>query len=359
MGEFFETISVNLNNFKLIKLRGKERHTAQLFSAQSAEFSRANIISQSASALPRLFLEAVGFSVLVFIVVLLILQREGDIQGLLAMISLFVLALYRLMPSANRIITSYNDILFYKSSLNIVYSVLSSEDEALGSDKIEFREKIELKNVDFAYQNKPLLFKKLDFTIKKGEKIALIGESGGGKSTLADLLMGLLKPQAGELCVDGVPLSSVNLGSYRQKIGYIPQQIYLFNESIAKNIAFSDEFDENLLNEVIEKANLKDFVASLDEGIHARVGDGGCKLSVGQRQRIAIARALYAKPEILVLDEATSALDSDNEARIMSEIYKISTGRTLIIIAHRLSTIAQCDKVYKLAQGKLSLERSL
>ena len=359
MGEFFETISVNLNNFKLIKLRGKERHTAQLFSAQSAEFSRANIISQSASALPRLFLEAVGFSVLVFIVVLLILQREGDIQGLLAMISLFVLALYRLMPSANRIITSYNDILFYKSSLNIVYSVLSSEDEALGSDKIEFREKIELKNVDFAYQNKPLLFEKLDFSIKKGEKIALIGESGGGKSTLADLLMGLLKPQAGELCVDGVALSSANLGSYRQKIGYIPQQIYLFNESIAKNIAFSDEFDENLLNEVIEKANLRDFVASLDEGIHARVGDGGSKLSVGQRQRIAIARALYAKPEILVLDEATSALDSDNEARIMSEIYKLSTGRTLIIIAHRLSTIAQCDKVYKLAQGKLSLERTL
>lgn len=355
MSAFFETLNTNLNNFKFIKLKGKEQSIAALFSEESFAFSRANITSESINALPRLFLEAVGFSVLVFIVVFLIWQKQSDIHSVLAMISLFVLALYRLMPSANRIITSYHDLLYYKNSLDIVYAVLKSDDENLGDEKIAFEKKIELKNVNFAYENKPLLFENLNLSIKKGEKIAFIGESGSGKSTAVDIIMGLLKPNSGEIYIDEKKLSPQNLKNFRQKIGYIPQQIYLFNESIAKNIAFSDELDEKLLAQVIKQANLEPFIKGLKEGVNAKVGDGGSNLSVGQKQRIAIARALYAKPEILVLDEATSALDNESEAKIMNEIYKISADKTLIIIAHRLNTIKRCDKIYQIKKGRLSL----
>ena len=355
MSAFFETLSTNLNNFKFIKLKGKEESVASLFSEQSFAFSRANITSETINALPRLFLEAVGFSVLVFIVVLLIWQKQGDIHTALAMISLFVLALYRLMPSANRIITSYHDLLYYKNSLDIVYSVLCERDENLGDEKVGFSKDLVLQNVNFAYKDKPLLFENLNFTLKKGEKIALIGESGSGKSTLADILMGLLKPNSGQILIDEQALNAANVKNFRQKIGYIPQQIYLFNDTIAKNIAFSEEVDENLLARVIKQANLQSFIESLPNGTNAVVGDGGSNLSVGQKQRIAIARALYLNPQILVLDEATSALDNESEAKIMSEIYKISSDKTLIIIAHRLNTIAKCDKIYRVEKGKVSL----
>lgn len=273
------------------------------------------------------------------------------------MISLFVLALYRLMPSANRIITSYHDLLYYKNSLDIVYNALYEKDENLGDEKVSFEKDLVLKNVNFAYKNKPLLFENLNFTLKKGEKIAFIGESGSGKSTLVDMLMGLLPPNSGEILVDGQKLSAQNLKNFRQKIGYIPQQIYLFNDTIAKNIAFGEEFDEKMLERVIKQANLQSFITSLKDGANTLVGDGGGNLSVGQKQRIAIARALYLSPQILVLDEATSALDNESEAKIMSEIYKISSDKTLIIIAHRLNTIEKCDKIYRVEKGKISLEK--
>ena len=357
MSAFFETLSTNLNNFKFIKLKGKEESVAHLFSEQSFAFSRANITSETINAFPRLFLEAVGFCVLVFIVVALIWQRQSDIHTALAMISLFVLALYRLMPSANRIITSYHDLLYYKNSLDIVYKALYEKDENLGDEKVSFEKDLVLKNVNFAYKNKPLLFENLNFTLKKGEKIAFIGESGSGKSTLVDMLMGLLPPNSGEILVDGQKLSAQNLKNFRQKIGYIPQQIYLFNDTIAKNIAFGEEFDEKMLARVIKQANLQSFITSLKDGANTLVGDGGGNLSVGQKQRIAIARALYLSPQILVLDEATSALANESEAKIMSEIYKISSDKTLIIIAHRLNTIEKCDKIYRVEEGKISLEK--
>ncbi|EAI2878604.1 ATP-binding cassette domain-containing protein, partial [Campylobacter jejuni] len=189
--------------------------------------------------------------------------------------------------------------------------------------------------------------------IKKGEKIAFIGESGCGKSTLVDLIIGLLKPKEGQILIDEQELNANNTKNYRQKIGYIPQNIYLFNDSIAKNITFGDAVDEEKLNRVIKQANLEHFIKNLSQGVQTKVGDGGSNLSGGQKQRIAIARALYLEPEILVLDEATSALDTQSEAKIMDEIYKISKDKTMIIIAHRLSTITQCDKVYRLEHGKL------
>ncbi|ECK1948490.1 ATP-binding cassette domain-containing protein, partial [Campylobacter lari] len=222
-----------------------------------------------------------------------------------------------------------------------------------GDESIEFKEKIVLKNLFFAYKGKKNLFKNLNFELKKNEKIAFIGKSGSGKSTLVDLIIGLLKPSDGAIFVDGIKLDESNIKSFRSKIGYIPQQIYLFNDSIAKNISFGEEVDETLLHKVIKQANLESFVNSLEDGVHTKVGDSGSFLSGGQRQRIAIARALYQQPEILVLDEATSALDQESEAKIMEEIYKISKDKTLIIIAHRLSTIQGCDRVFEVNHGHL------
>ncbi|EKD2120923.1 ABC-type lipopolysaccharide transporter PglK, partial [Campylobacter jejuni] len=209
----------------------------------------------------------------------------------------------------------------------------------------------------FGYEGKKHLFKNLNLNIKKGEKIAFIGESGCGKSTLVDLIIGLLKPKEGQILIDEQELNANNTKNYRQKIGYIPQNIYLFNDSIAKNITFGDAVDEEKLNRVIKQANLEHFIKNLSQGVQTKVGDGGSNLSGGQKQRIAIARALYLEPEILVLDEATSALDTQSEAKIMDEIYKISKDKTMIIIAHRLSTITQCDKVYRLEHGKLKEEK--
>ncbi|HDZ5003295.1 TPA: ABC-type lipopolysaccharide transporter PglK [Campylobacter jejuni] len=353
MKNFFEILNTNLNNFKFIKLKTKEDGVLSLFKAQSEAFSKANIINESVAAVPRIYLESIGFCVLVFIVVFLVLKNESDISGILSTISIFVLALYRLMPSANRIITSYHDLLYYHSSLDIIYQNLKQEEENLGEEKLSFKQELKIRNLSFGYEGKKHLFKNLNLSVKKGEKIAFIGESGCGKSTLVDLIIGLLKPKEGQILVDNQKLNANNAKDYRQKIGYIPQNIYLFNDSIAKNITFGDKIDEEKLNRVIKQANLEHFIKNLPQGVQTKVGDGGSNLSGGQKQRIAIARALYLEPEILVLDEATSALDTQSEAKIMDEIYKISKDKTMIIIAHRLSTITQCDKVYRLEHGRL------
>ncbi|OEY25614.1 ABC transporter ATP-binding protein [Campylobacter jejuni] len=357
MKNFFEILNTNLNNFKFIKLKTKEDGVLSLFKAQSEAFSKANITNESVAAVPRIYLEGIGFCVLVFIVVFLVLKNESDISGILSTISIFILALYRLMPSANRIITSYHDLLYYHSSLDIIYQNLRQEEENLGEEKLSFNQEFKIYNLSFGYEGKKYLFKNLNLNIKKGEKIAFIGESGCGKSTLVDLIIGLLKPKEGQILIDEQELNANNTKNYRQKIGYIPQNIYLFNDSIAKNITFGDAVDEEKLNRVIKQANLEHFIKNLSQGVQTKVGDGGSNLSGGQKQRIAIARALYLEPEILVLDEATSALDTQSEAKIMDEIYKISKDKTMIIIAHRLSTITQCDKVYRLEHGKLKEEK--
>ncbi|MCR6594703.1 BC-type lipopolysaccharide transporter PglK [Campylobacter insulaenigrae] len=353
MKNYFEILNANLNNFKIIKLKTKEQSTQKLYEIQSGLFAKANISNESMSSIPRIYLEGMGFCMLCLIVVYLVLRYESDISSILATITIFVVALYRLMPSANRIITSYNEIIYYRNSLDIIYDILNEKEEKLGNENIEFEEKIELKDLFFAYKGKKNLFKGLNFTLQKNEKIAFIGKSGSGKSTLVDLIIGLLKPNDGAIFIDGIKLDENNIKSFRSKIGYIPQQIYLFNDSIAKNISFGEEIDENLLKQVIKQANLENFVNSLEHGIHTKVGDSGSFLSGGQRQRIAIARALYQQPQILVLDEATSALDQESEAKIMDEIYKISQDKTLIIIAHRLSTIQKCDRVFEVDRGNL------
>lgn len=350
--KFFEIVNRSFGNFKLIKLQSNDEEILKDFSEASFKYAQANITNITLNHVPRLFLEAIGFSIIVFIITYLVWKHETDIVDQLALISMFVLALYRLMPSVNRIMTSYNSILFFHKSLDIVHTDLGYVSENLGINKVEFLNKITIENFSFEYEkNRPVL-KDINLIIEKGSKIAFVGESGSGKSTIVDIIIGLYKIKVGKITIDNNVLDDTNIKSWRSKIGYIPQSVYLFDGTVGANVAFGLEYDKTKIDEVLKKAKIYNFLKT-KEGQDTFVGEGGVMLSGGQKQRIAIARALYTDPEVLVLDEATSALDDATEKEIMDEIYSISNDKTLLIIAHRLSTIDRCEKVYKLIKGKI------
>lgn len=354
--KFYEIINSTFGNFKFIKLLSNESKILSQFNKASYGFARANIINTSLQHFPRLFLEGLGFSVIVFVIIYLVFKYETDIKLALPIISMYILALYRLMPSVNRIIQNYNQVSFYKKSLDIVHSDLLYSVEDLNNKSVKFKSIIKLNNIEFYFDKKNIILSNLNLEIKKGEKIAFIGESGSGKSTLIDIIIGLYRPTRGDIFIDLNRLTDENIKSWREKTGYIPQSVYLFDGSIKDNIVFNREESKEKVIKVLKQANIWKFLET-KEGLNTIVGENGVKLSGGQKQRIAIARALYGEPEILVLDEATSALDSDTEKLIMEEIYKVSKDKTLIIIAHRLSTIENCDKIYKLENGNLSLTK--
>lgn len=346
--KFYEIIQSSLGNFKLMKLSSNTEPILAQFANASSGYAEANIRNETLVHVPRLFLEALGFGIVIFMVVYLVYKYQNDISGAMPLISMFVLGLYRLMPSANRILSGYNQILFYKSSLDIIHNDLMYDPENFGTEPISFKHTLQLSHINFEYDEAKPILRNITLTIHHGEKIAFIGESGSGKSTLIDLLIGLYRPKTGTITVDGVLLDEDNIKAWRTKIGYIPQTIYLFDGTVAQNVAFGKPLDDVKIKESLRQANILDFLETHHKGINTIVGDGGIKLSGGQRQRIAIARALYNDPEILVLDEATSALDGAGEAKIMEEIYRICENKTLIVIAHRLSTIQKCHIIYKL-----------
>lgn len=349
--KFYKILNETFGNFKIIKLIQNEEKLYSEFSNISYGYARANIVSNTLSQLPRLSLETIGFSVLIGIVVY-VLFKYNDASFVLPIISMYALALYRILPALNRILSNYNTLLFLSSSLDIVYSDLICTPQTEGKDFIDFKNKIELTNISFEYTKNKKVLEDINITINKGDKVAFVGESGSGKSTLVDLIIGLYRPLSGEIVIDDKKLTSDNIKSYRSKVGYIPQSIYLFDGTVGENVSFGYEYDKEKIIKVLKKANIYDFLSS-KEGIDTLVGDGGIQLSGGQKQRIGIARALYSDPEILVLDEATSALDNETEAKIMDEIYETSHDKTLLIIAHRLSTIERCDRKIMLANGKI------
>lgn len=353
--KYFRIASESFGNMKIIKLMSSEQMTLDNFMAASKGFIRSNIINTSLSHVPRLSLEAIGFSTLVGIVVYVVYSSE-NVTAVLPIVTMYALALYRLLPSVNKIISSFNNIMYYRKTLDIVYDDFMIETRALGEDSLSFEKEVSLKKVSFGYVEGNPVLDNFNLSITKGEKIALIGDSGAGKSTLADVIIGMYPGFTGKIEVDGIPLCIENLKSWRSYIGYIPQNIYLFDATVAENVAFGRPMDVDKVRSVLKQASILDFLEK-KEGINTMVGDGGIMLSGGQKQRIAIARALYGDPELLVLDEATSALDNETESRIMDEIYDLSGGRTLLIIAHRLSTIERCDRVYRIGQQSIEQVR--
>jgi ATP-binding cassette, subfamily B, bacterial PglK len=348
---FYEILNRTLGNYKHIKLQSKAivDQLEKDFDESVSKYVHANIINAKLSVLPRLILETAGFSLIALVLVFLLYEGQSNIAHILPTLSLFVVALYRLLPSVNRIFNGFNTIMYNYQAVEIINNELQIEQDILGDDQVLFDKSIELKGVYFNFNDVKVLHD-INMVIKKNSKIAIIGESGSGKSTLADLIIGLYRPINGCVTIDGVPIGDNNMQSWRSKIGYIPQQVYLFDGTVSENVVFGRKFNYDHLVEVLKKANIYNYLVNKN-GINTMVGEGGSQLSGGQMQRIAIARALYGSPEIIVLDEATSALDENIEEKIMNEIYQISKDKTLIIIAHRLNTIKGCDIIYKIKDG--------
>ncbi len=315
--------------------------------------------------MPRLLIETVFIvSVLGFLVVYI--NGGGDITAMVTTISAFAIAAVRVLPSVNRINTYITEIAYTQPSLDFVYDNLQegmktdamlAERRAYSQvEKLKLDHQIELDHISFHYPDSDKnIFEDAHMIVPKGKSVGIIGTSGAGKSTIVDILLGLLHAQTGMITCDGVDIFK-NYESWLAQIGYIPQSIYLIDESIRDNIAFgidADKIDEKRIWEVLEEAQLKEFVEELPEGLDTTIGDRGVRLSGGQRQRIGIARALYNDPEILVFDEATSALDNDTEAAVMEAVNSFHGRKTMIIIAHRLNTIEKCDMIYKVENMKL------
>ena len=351
--KFYEIINSTFGNFKFIKLLSNDYMILKDFEYTSSTFALSNIKTQTLYHVPRLLIESVAFVLVIFMILYLLDKNGGNITSSISIISMFVLGLYRLMPSANRIMSSYNIMVYNHKALDIIHENLNYDFEKLGDEIVVFKKKIVLSNISFGYNIEKYILDDVKLEIIKGDKIAFIGPSGSGKSTLVDIIIGLYKPIVGEIKVDGHELKETNIKNWRKKVGYIPQSVYLFDGTVAQNIVFGNEYNTKKIKDVLQKAKILDFLEDHQDGIDTVVGEGGVKLSGGQKQRIAIARALYQDPEILVLDEATSALDEDIEKEIMEEIYDLSKDKTLIIIAHRLSTIDRCDKVYKIEKKQL------
>ena len=286
--------------------------------------------------------------------------------NIMTTVAAFGIAAIRVLPSVNRINTYITEIAYTQPSLDFVYQNLQEgmkTDAMLAErkansqvEKLNLEDKIELKHITFHYPDTDKnIFTDAHMEVQKGKSVGIMGASGAGKSTIVDVLLGLLHAQSGEITCDGVDIFK-NYESWLAQIGYIPQSIYLIDESIRDNIAFGideEKINEGRIWEVLEEAQLKEFVEELPEGLDTTIGDRGVRLSGGQRQRIGIARALYHDPEILVFDEATSALDNETEAAVMEAVNSFHGKKTMVIIAHRLNTIEKCDIIYKVEDEKI------
>ena len=321
--------------------------------------------------LPRLLIETI-FMASMLLFIMLYMLRGGNITVLIPQLSAFAVAGIRVMPGTNRINTYLSEIAYSQPCLDYLYENLTANMKmdvngsvtglARGGGaqtqevRTHLQDKIVLDHITYAYPNtEKNIFTDAHMEVKKGQSVGIMGPSGAGKSTVVDILLGLLRVQAGTITCDGVNIFD-NYADWLSKIGYIPQSIYLIDESIRDNIAFGidgDKIDDRRIWEVLEEVQLKEFVEELPEGLDTTIGDRGVRISGGQRQRLGIARALYHNPEILVFDEATSALDNDTEKAVMDAINNFHGRKTMVIIAHRLNTIAKCDVIYKVDGEKI------
>jgi len=346
---------------KEIKIGNHEDVCIKRFSNPAKIYAKQQIAAEVISTLPRFMFEAIAFGGLM-LVILYLMSSKGNFSNSIPIVTLYAFAGYRLMPALQFIYRAVSQIRFAEASLNFLYNDLIKLKKLNSGSKnfniIKFENDIQLKNIIFKYPNSDnLVLKKLSLKILAKNAVALVGKTGSGKTTIVDLIMGILNPLNGTLEVDGNIIDSNNCKSWQKIIGYVPQQIYLANDTIEANIAFGIDVDKINSLEIERSAkiaNLHEFVTNqLPEGYKTFVGERGVRLSGGQRQRIGIARALYHNPKVLIMDEATSALDGLTEKAIMQTINVLRNDITIIIIAHRLSTVRECDQIYLVDDGKI------
>jgi ABC-type bacteriocin/lantibiotic exporter with double-glycine peptidase domain len=359
----FKTILEAFGAIKQIKLSWKEENYLQKFSNSAKDYAGAHTLAVIIAQLPRFLLEGIAFGG-VLLIIIYSLAKVNNFNSLLPIISLFIFAGYRLMPSVHQIYVSVTKLVYASSSINKLYDDLknlATFDKTNNRYNLDFSKEINLKNIHYRYPNSERnILININLTIPINTKVGLIGSTGSGKSTIADIIVGLLLAQKGTLDVDGIVIKKNNLRSWQKMIGYVPQHIFLSDDTIAANIAFDakeENIDNNILIRSAKTAELYSFIMDeLPEKFETLVGERGVKLSGGQRQRIGIARALYRKPKILILDEATSALDNETEKRVMNALHNLNHQITIIVISHRLQTIEKCDQVYEITNGKIKIK---
>ncbi len=359
----FTAVSEAFGAVKEIKVGGLEQTYIKNFSISSKIFALTQAYVKSISQLPRFFLECIGFGG-VLLIILYSMSDTGSFNKALPIISVYVFAGYRLLPALQQMYSCFTQLTFIVPTLDELSNDLRSlqfNEEKKNQTKLAFDKTIALKSVDYNYPNSSIkALKNISMNIAINSTVGLVGATGSGKTTLIDVILGLLEPQDGSLEIDGKLITKLNTKSWQRNIGFVPQHIYLSDDSVAANIAFGidhKDIDQQAIERASKVASLHEFIMEdLPMQYQTTIGERGIRLSGGQRQRIGIARALYHDPKVLIFDEATSALDGTTEKIVMNAINNLRKDVTIIIIAHRLSTVKRCDKIYVLEKGKLKAQ---
>ncbi len=371
VGRSYRVLFEAFHGVKETKILKKERYYIKGFEEVNKAQIKLSGKSNLYQIMPKYVLESVAICGILGYLAALVLCYDGY-AGMLGQLSVFAVAAFKLLPAVNAIYVYIGAILTQKASVDLVYNdIIECEAEQKidyryienpEADPIPFEKEIRIDHLSFQYSDaENSVLSDLNMVIPKGKSVGIVGVSGGGKTTTVDIILGLLAPSQGAVLVDGKDIRE-DYSGWLERIGYIPQDIYLTDASIKENIAYGideDKIDPNKLKNAIRRAQLEEFVESLPNGIETEVGEAGARLSGGQRQRIGIARALYNDPEILVLDEATSALDNSTEKAVMEAIEQLQGDKTLIIIAHRLTTVRKCDIIYEIRDGVAAQRESV
>ena len=361
----FKLMGEGFGGIKDALLLGRQQVFTDRFEKASARFADAQGKTQVMSQVPRFIMELVAFGSVIFLILYLLAAHDGNLGTILPLLSVYALAGFKLLPAFQQIYTSISQIrgnlvAFEGLRDDLRASARTSFQSALkenGGEHLTPRKSIELKNIQFTYPGKaePAL-RDLTMTIGVNQAIGFVGASGSGKSTVIDILLGLIHPETGELMIDGSPVKKQQLRAWQNSLGFVPQSIFLADSSIRENIAFGlppELVDEEKVQRAATMAHLDELLAERPDGLSTRVGERGVQLSGGQRQRIGIARALYHDADVLILDEAPRALAGVTEKLIMDAIHDFSGKKTIIMIAHRLTTVKQCDAIFMMAQGEV------
>lgn len=355
------------SGIKEIFVMQKRGHFLKAYENASETERKARRVYEILSGCPDRIVEGICISCIIGTVCVRMVYGNLDMADYIPRFSAFAVAAFRILPSIGKIANRLTTIVYHRPALsNVFHNMCDAEQHECdmksylkikeGEDDLHFRKMLTVKDITWQYENQKFpILKEVNLSIIRGESIAFIGASGAGKTTLSDIILGLLKPLKGAVIMDGIDVYSIPV-DWARIVGYVPQAVFLIDDTIRNNIAFGEpksKIKDELVLEALEQAQLKAFVEGLPKGLDTVVGERGVRLSGGQKQRIAIARALYHKPEILVLDEATAALDNDTEAAVMEAIDALQGKLTMIIVAHRLTTIQKCNKIYEIVNGKI------